>query len=105
MLDGVTSTAQSTIALVQQMKELIRSYKHRMRDELPKIYRQELLNNLFNHPCTKIEFVMGDLGVSRITATRYLDQLTEHGFVLKAKVGRSNYYINQPLYALLCEQM
>ncbi|MDK2779246.1 MAG: hypothetical protein KYX62_16450 [Pseudomonadota bacterium] len=30
--------------------------------------------------------------------------LTEHGLVVKAKAGRSNYYINQPLYALLCEQ-
>jgi len=31
-------------------KELILGYKHKMHDELPKIYRQELLNNLFNQP-------------------------------------------------------
>ena len=43
---------------------------------------------------------MQDLDVSRITATKYLDQLAEHGFVTKEKVGRSNYYINEPLFAL-----
>lgn len=31
------------------------------RDDLPKIYSQELLNNLFKHPYTKIDFVMEDV--------------------------------------------
>ncbi|WP_348983653.1 hypothetical protein [Idiomarina aminovorans] len=26
--------------------------KHRMRQQLPKIYRQDLLNNMFHHPYT-----------------------------------------------------
>ncbi|WP_308363952.1 MULTISPECIES: Fic family protein [unclassified Microbulbifer] len=104
MLDGVIDTAQATITLIQQMKQLMGAYKHRMRDELPKIYRQELLNNLFKHPYTKIEYVVEDLDVTRITATKYLDQLVEYGFLIKEKVGRSNYYINQSLCALLIEQ-
>lgn len=104
MLDGVINTAQDTILLIKEMRELITSYKHRMRDKLPKIYSQELLNNLFNHPYTKIEFVMQDLAVSRITATKYLDLLAEHEFVVKEKIWRSNYYINQNLYALLIKQ-
>ena len=72
-----------------------------MREEKPKIYRQELLNNLFNHPYTKIEFVMTDLDVSRITATKYLDELTDIGLLQKEKVGRSSYYINIELLQLL----
>lgn len=90
MLDGVIETTQETIILIQQMRELIHQYKHRMRNELGKIYRQELLNNLFNHPYTKIEFVMMDLDVSRITATKYLEQLVKHGFLQKQKIGRGN---------------
>lgn len=101
MLDGISQTAQATIGLIHQIRELMQQYKHRMRDELPRIYRQELLNNLFNHPYTKIEFVMNDLGVTRITATRYLDLLVEHGLLHKEKIGRANYYINQPLCAVL----
>lgn len=53
------------------------------------------------HPYTKIEFIERDLGVSRLTATKYLDQLGEAGFVQKQKVGRSNYYINLALNRIL----
>lgn len=103
MLSGVSDTAQNTIELITAIKQLMKDYKHRMREQLPKIYRQELLNNLFNHPYTKIEFVMSDLDVSRITATKYLDQLVEHQFLHKQKIGRANYYINAPLCDLLVD--
>lgn len=104
MLEGVAQTSQTSIALIQQIKQLMQHYKHGIREQLPKTYRQELINNLFKHPYTKIEFMMKDLNVSRITATKYLDQLVEHGYLHKEKIGRSNYYINQPLFALLSEQ-
>ncbi|NKI19127.1 Fic family protein [Spongiibacter sp. KMU-166] len=100
MLEGISQTARNTIHLVKSIKALMSDYKTTLRNELPKIYRQELLNNLFNHPYTKIEFVMDDLQVTRLTATKYLEQLVEHGLVTKEKVGRSNYYINQPLVSL-----
>jgi Fic family protein len=41
------------------------------------------------------------LGVSRITATKYLDALTEGGFVKKQKIGRGNYYVNLALNEVL----
>lgn len=103
MLEGVVQTAQSTISLIKGIKTQMQLYKHQIREQLPKIYRQELLNNLFRHPYTKIEFIVDDLGVSRITATKYLEQLTEHGLLHKEKIGRTNYYINQPLCYLLIE--
>lgn len=101
MLDGIIETAQNTITQITQMKALMNDVKHRMREELPKIYRQDLLNNLFNHPYTKIDFLVEELGVTRITATKYLELLVEHGFLQKQKIGRANYYINQPLCTLL----
>ncbi|MCC5812051.1 MAG: Fic family protein [Ectothiorhodospiraceae bacterium] len=104
MLEGVSQTARQTIDLIGQIRELMQHTKHRMRDECPKIYSQELLNNLFNHPYTKIEFVMEDLAVSRITAAKYLDELVGIGLLEKTKVGRSNFYINSPLMALFLER-
>ncbi len=101
MLEGIIQTSQMTIALIQKIKILMQQYKHQIREQLPKIYRQELLNNLFSHPYTKIDFVMSDLDVSRITATKYLEQLVDKGFLQKEKVGRTNYYINLPFYSLL----
>ena len=75
MLDAVEETSKDTIALIEAIKQRMQTIKHRMRDELPKIYSQDLLNNLFCHPYTKIEFLERDLGVSRLTAVKYLDQL------------------------------
>ena len=54
---------------MHQMRDLIMLTKQRMRTELPKMYSQELLNNLFFHPYTKVQFVVDQLGVTRITAT------------------------------------
>ena len=104
MLEGVSQTARQTIDLIGRIRELMQHTKHRMREECPKIYRQELLNNLFNHPYTKIEFVMDDLGVSRITATKYLDELINTGLLDKTKVGRRNFYINTSLMRLFLER-
>lgn len=60
-----------------------------------------LINNLFMHPYTKIEFIERDLGVSRLTASKYLDALAAGGFVEKHKMGRSNYYVNLALNQIL----
>lgn len=81
----------------------MQDYKQRIRSELPKTYSQDLLNNLFRHPYTKIEFVMNELQVSRPTATACLEVLVGAGFLQKFKLGKSNYYTNGPLYALLRE--
>ena len=101
---GIEITARETIEFVNQIHELIMQTKQNMRSLLPKIYSQELLNNLFFHPYTKVQFLIDQLGISRITATKYLNELTELGFVSKHKIGRTNYYINEPLVALITQQ-
>lgn len=101
MLDGVEQTSLQTIKLIDGIKAIMQKHKHKLRSDLPKIYSQDLLNNLFRHPYTKIEFVMGDLAVSRPTATRYLDELTAINIVRKHKLGKDNYYVNHELYDLL----
>jgi len=103
MLEGVERTSRQTIWIIQQIKEIMMAYKHRIRAELPKIYSQDLLNNLFRHPYTKIGSVQHDLGVSRLTAAKYLEQLTDKGFVEKHKIGRYNYYVNRPLMDIFLE--
>lgn len=103
IVKGVAITAKSEIRLIKNLRELMQSTKHRLRNELPKIYSQELLNNLFRYPYTKIEFVENDLGVSRITAAKHLDTLVANGFVEKKKIGRTNFYINRPLFSLLTQ--
>lgn len=100
MLAAVEATARETIVTIQAIKTLLLETKQSIRAGF-KFYSQDLINNLFSHPYTKIEFVQRDLGVSRITATRYLEALVSGGFLQKRKLGRSNYYVNLPLYSLL----
>lgn len=101
ILEGVEQTAKETIEIISGIRELMQDFKHRMRKELPKLYNQDLLNNIFKHPYTKIEFVMEDLNIKRKTATKYLDLLVENGFMKKQKISRTNFYINEQLYLLL----
>ena len=100
ILEGIEYTSRTTISLVVEIRTLMQKYKHGIRSELPKIYSQELINNLFNHPYTKIEYLQRDLNISRLTASKYLSLLDKHGFVKKQKMGRYNYYINEPLFKL-----
>jgi Fic family protein len=100
MLEAVEQTAGQTIATIHAIKAALFNYKHRIRAGF-RFYSQDLINNLFTHTYTKIEFVQRDLKVSRLTATKYMDALADGGFVKKQKVGRSNYYINLALNDIL----
>jgi cell filamentation protein, protein adenylyltransferase len=100
MLTAVEETAREGRETVVAIRGAMLDFKHRIRAGY-KFYSQDLINNLFSHPYTKIAFVEKDIGVSRLTATKYLDALAEGGFLAKQKVGRSNYYINLALFAIL----
>jgi Fic family protein len=100
MLEAVEQTAGQTVNTVQAIKTALFDYKHRIRAGF-KFYSQDLINNLFTHPYTKIGFVQRDLNVSRLTATKYIDALAEAGFVQKHKIGRRNYYVNLALSQIL----
>ncbi|MEI9986136.1 MAG: Fic family protein [Aliidongia sp.] len=101
ILQGVEETAGQTTVLVHAIRRLMQDTKVRIRSELPRIYSQDLLNNIFSHPYSKIALVEHDLNVSRITATRYLDELTRIGLMDKLKLGRESYYLNRTLVDLL----
>jgi len=103
MIKAVENTSKETIELIIQIKELMMNYKHKLRENY-KFYSQDLLNNLFKHPYTKIEFVVNDLNVSRITAANYLNKLADDGLLKKEKVGTGNYYVNKPLFDLLVKR-
>ena len=103
MIHGIEKTSRETIELIIQIKELMMEYKHKLRDNY-KFYSQDLLNNLFKHPYTKIEFIVNDLNVSRITAANYLNKLAEDGILRKERIGTGNYYINEKLFNLLTKR-
>ena len=104
ILKGIEETADNTISLIKQISNLMNQYKKVLRPLFVKQYKHELLNNLFNHPYTKIEFVERDMMVSRQTASKYLDMITQTGLLQKIKMGKENYYINTKLVDLFINQ-
>lgn len=101
ILKGVEETAIETIRLVKSISALMAKYKNILKPLFGKQYKHELLNNLFFHPYTKIEFMERDMSVQRKTAAKYLDTIvSETGLLKKQKLGRSNYYINTELMEL-----
>ncbi len=100
LLNGVTETSKSTINLIQKIKTLMDEYIEKIKKAHPKIYSKDLVENLFKHPYTKIEFVLNDLQISKPTATQYLNKLIKLGLLKKEKRWKTNYYINERLYKL-----
>ena len=100
ILRGIEVTAQHTIAIVKGIRDLMAEYKGVLRPAFGKVYHHEMLNHLFCHPYTKIEYMQKALSVQRLTAAKYLDKIVELGLLKKVKVGRTNYYINQKLVNL-----
>ena len=86
--------------MVKGISTLMVSFKTKIRPAFGKKYKHDLLNNLFFHPYTKIEFLMNDLTVSRPTAAKYLEDLTSMGLLEKVKMGKENYFINTELVNL-----
>lgn len=100
ILKGVEETADQTINLIKGISALMADYKAKLRPSFGRSYKHELLNNLFYHPYTKIEYLERDMMVSRNTASTYLARIVKMGLLEKMKIGNSNYYINTQLVKL-----
>jgi Fic family protein len=100
MLKAVSSTAKHTTILIEGISHLLAKQKQLIRRDY-KFYSQDLMNNLFSHPYTKVAFVEKDLNVSRATATRYLEALSKGEILEKQKLGKESYYVNKALVDIL----
>lgn len=100
MLTAIEVTASTTIQTIHAIKLALMDAKHRIRAQY-RFYSQDLINSLFSHPYTNIEFIERDLKVSRLTATNHLAVLTEGGFLQKHKSGCLDYYINLAFTVIL----
>lgn len=100
ILKGVEETSIETTAMIKAISKMMADYKAVLKPLFGTTYKHELLNNLFFHPYTKIEFVCHDMGVQRKTGAKYLDMIVAAGLLNKIKIGRENYYINERLFEL-----
>lgn len=100
ILKGIEETSIDTIEIVKGISTLMADYKLILKPLFGATYKHELLNNLFFHPYTKIEFVCNDMSVQRKTAAKYLEMIVAAGLLDKIKIGRENFYVNHKLFDL-----
>lgn len=100
VLDGMENTAIGTAKTIEQIRILMAEYKNILKEKAPKIYSHEMINTLFSHPYTKIEFIVSATKVSRLTASKHLKKLVDIGLLELQKQKNTNYYINLKLLDL-----
>ena len=103
-LKGVEITSKQTIKLIENIQNEMKDYKEEFRNKLPKIYSKELLESLFYEVYTKIAYIEKACGVTRLTATSYLNQLESIELLESEKIGREKIYKNIRLIKLLSEK-
>ena len=101
MLEAVEQTSLETIELINSISDLMIKTQEKIARELPKIYSKDLVEILFMHPYTKIEFLVDRLHITRQTASKYLIELENIGILKNIQIKNSKYYINIELFAML----
>jgi Fic family protein len=102
MLDGVEQTSQETIKMIHTINELMEITAKKIQEKLPKIYSKDLVEILFVHPYTKIEFLTdAKIVKTRKTASKYLNELCDVGILEVVQIKNSKFFINSALYNVL----
>lgn len=101
LLKGIEVTSRETIERIKTIQKLLQSTQEKIRKEAPTAYDKELVEVLFEHPYCKTEIIVTRLGVSRLTASKYLKQLEAIGILKSRKIWKETLYINTRLFDLL----
>lgn len=98
MLRALESTAQQTFEQVARILELMNQAQEKVQLQAPNIYSKDLIEVIFRHPYTKIQFLIDANIAKRQTASLYLQTLSDLGILRSHKQGREVYYINDALF-------
>lgn len=101
MLRAVESTAQQTFDQVTRIRLLMEQVREQVQQQAPGIYSKDLIEAIFQHPYTKIQFLVDANIAKRQTASSYLQTLAGLGVLRSIKHGREMYYINDALFSEL----
>lgn len=101
MLDAVGQTALNAIEKIKEINTLFEKLTQKIKQEAPGIYSKELTELLFVQPYCRIDYVIDTLGVTRPTASKYLNLLKDAGILEKQQVWKESLFVNKELFQLL----
>ncbi len=100
MLKAVEQTSRDTAVKIEAINRLINVVMINARGKTKAVDREGFVDLLFKWPYCKISIVEKELACSRITATKYLNEVAALGLLERLRIGREYYYINQRLINL-----
>ncbi|MFN0017625.1 MAG: protein adenylyltransferase Fic [Pirellulaceae bacterium] len=104
ILKGVEETALWTTAKIEAIRLLSAHTAEHVRERLPKIYSQELIDLVFELPYCRIPNLVEAKIAARQAASRYLKQLAEIGVLEERTVGREKIFLHPKYLRLLTQE-
>jgi Fic family protein len=101
ILAAVEQTSRDTADKIEAIDHLINNVIMKTRGRTKAVEREGFVDLLFKWPYCKISIVEKELRCSRLTATKYLNEVTALGLLERLRFGREYYYINKNLIDLL----
>ena len=101
LLDAVEQTAATTMIKITSIRDTQRAIAEAARDVSPGGRDANFLAVLFEQPYSRIRNVVERCGVSRPTATSWLDHLVEADILRSYKVGRDRLFLNHRFLEVL----
>jgi Fic family protein len=101
MLDAIEKTSLDTIEIIKNIWDLMWKTKKSLKENLPKIYSKDLLEIIFSHPYTKIDFLVDWMWITRKTWAKYLNELVDNWYMFVLQIWKHKYFVNIELFELL----
>ena len=103
IVEGVGETARWTCGKNDAIRDLTVHTAGFVRERLPKLYRRELIDVIFEQPYCRIGHVVEARVAKRQTASVYLKALVEIGVLREVASGRDKFFVHPKLMTLLTE--
>jgi len=101
MIEAVREAAAATTRTIAEIQRVRGDFVAQHRQNSPGIANADFQALLFAQPYTRIGTVMQTCGVSRPTATNWLNSLVDAGAMETLKIGRDRLYLNQAFLSTL----
>lgn len=98
---GIQVTSENSLEILKKINALIEKTSIQIKENHPKIYSKELITVIFTEFYTRIGNVENALGVTRKTASNYLNELVSAGVLVAEVRGKDKLFVNKRLLDIM----
>lgn len=101
VVQGFAEQARHAFHLLQKIQAMRRDWHNEIKAKLPKLYRTDLVDTLFEFPVVTPVALGKVLDCHYVTASKYLHELAAKGYLKSTRVSRNAYFVHFRLLELL----